>query len=299
MQQHFQFVLILLLTSCLLLITAGGDPDIDQYFDKLIENEPPGPAVDLEVLDQKWPVGSMNGVIGTNISYFEESLPGKPPLLRPDNFWAGKLPLPLALQQKQANDATHIFGGGSLDVEAGLSQAVQSQGGEQTLESSFEQMNISKDKGEAAAEDDFVVDGGNDVFDFSEDESLGVGINWAKRVGEVERQQWRKNKGQMYNVGKTALSQMCKLAEESPAAFLAFQHYMKKAVAEVESAASQEYAETHQDDGVSSKQRKVVDACLPISKKRSNKRFKPGYSPTRKSNHRPKQVVPPNNDDTF
>ena len=119
------------------------------------------------------------------------------------------------------------------------------------LESYFDKMNISGIDAASSGDDD-----DNNDFptnDFDVDDDAGDGINWAEHVEETDIREWQKFKGKHYSFGESILSEMSKLADESPAAHKEFMRGIQKLQRQVEMLrAATQYHVANQTDSASS-----------------------------------------------
>ena len=165
----------------------------------MIEREPIGPNVELEDLNKRWPVGSFDGIDnGITVEYFEETMPGRTPVLRPDNYWRGhqfsSQPTYAEhhLLSSSAAATHHIEGGGMLGVEAGLSQSAAAMQSEQKDKSLLETSDHSIGKDDAwdcpeSDEEHITEQPGNGNFSCAT-------INWAALIGENECREWKEER---------------------------------------------------------------------------------------------------------
>jgi len=142
----------------------SGNPELDNLFDKLVENEKPGPSLgceSLEVFQTDLAVGECTTTHSKD--YFVSSLPSKTPKLHPGVMWATVGPY----ANKQGSAPCSFVPSSSLQTVVALSQTAVAnnvQYKEHADQDSFFQLDMSLDD-----EDNGSSNGGNNDGDGSDD----------------------------------------------------------------------------------------------------------------------------------
>jgi hypothetical protein len=200
------------------------------------ENEPIGPEVTFEKLNQQW--GGMIGQIDTqlDVNFFLETLDSDMPHIRPDNFWFNSGNHLCNMKDSGASASTfdvpiETFGLGIETKQSQVHHKLTQQ----------EEDDVSTNQNEYDIEhsaESFSLYAGNTKY-----QSIIPATIWSEyATGELDKQNWKRSRHNNYNFGTSYVSEMAKIAEHSHDAHIAFNIVMPELLSRMQQAASQQYA---------------------------------------------------------